>query len=326
MSAEYIDLSISYDSASDEYDMKNIDPTEFMTDEERKEFFYPEPTMDGVVQIDFQKGDIIVRFCKELAHAISFNTLNDYVFEKCTSLFLVGDPNSHNPIDWDVQRIMKCPCYDLDGKECGETYSEKYILDQLPQAEQNLISKRINDKLNRELREHFLKVRPGGIDCVSFKCKSEGVYGIGYPIPSSLRRYREFEDNDVDNIYQCITCGITWCNQCKCQYFTYTLPEKLQALSHDAHSCHIMERLKNGLDPSVELINKMTQPCPHCGIKINIYEGCNRVTCTSCRNSFCWRCGEKIEDGSKDAVYKHIKSVHGRSNLYNRPQEIGIMR
>jgi hypothetical protein len=33
-----------------------------------------------------------------------------------------------------------------------------------------------------------------------------------------------------------------------------------------------------------------TKPCPHCGIKINKFVGCDHVSCTSCGESFCYNC------------------------------------
>jgi hypothetical protein len=297
-------------------------PIRFMTEDEIREFNYPEATQDGVVMIEFIPSEIVIRTCKELAHAISYDTLK-HIYDENTNMWYLGAEASPNPLDWDTRRIFTCPCYEKNNVgefiPCDVTFDTNYILDQLPLREHKEMSKKFEMKFNRMIREHYLEVRPGGIDCVcpNNTCMSDGLLGIAYPIKNCLKRNREFEDNNSDNIYQCGTCGITFCKECHCQYFVDTIKsEEHKKFSHDAHSCEIMEAIKNNLDPNEKLIKEMTNPCPHCGILINIYKGCNRVTCAACHKSFCWKCMRKIKGNTPQAVYKHILKYHAKGDKH----------
>jgi hypothetical protein len=42
------------------------------------------------------------------------------------------------------------------------------------------------------------------------------------------------------------------------------------------------------------LINKITKPCPKCHIAIEKNEGCNHMTCSQCRQDWCWICDEQF--------------------------------
>ncbi len=46
-----------------------------------------------------------------------------------------------------------------------------------------------------------------------------------------------------------------------------------------------------------------TKPCPHCGIKINKFVGCDHVSCTSCRKNFCYNC---ISDHEISANFSRV--------------------
>lgn len=48
------------------------------------------------------------------------------------------------------------------------------------------------------------------------------------------------------------------------------------------------------------------QKCPFCGVVINKTEGCNKIFCIRCDNTFCWLCNE----GNID--YDHFNSLTGK--------------
>ena len=37
--------------------------------------------------------------------------------------------------------------------------------------------------------------------------------------------------------------------------------------------------------------------CPHCGFGTEKIDGCNQMTCSKCRNQWCWICGGKYRNG-----------------------------
>ena len=45
--------------------------------------------------------------------------------------------------------------------------------------------------------------------------------------------------------------------------------------------------------------------CPVCHVKIERTQGCNKMTCASCGNEWCWVCGVSIKG------YKHFEGGNG---------------
>ena len=54
---------------------------------------------------------------------------------------------------------------------------------------------------------------------------------------------------------------------------------------------------------------KGAQYCPGCNVLTFKYDGCNRITCPSCRCSWCWVCRAKFR--TADECYAHLGAVHG---------------
>ena len=54
---------------------------------------------------------------------------------------------------------------------------------------------------------------------------------------------------------------------------------------------------------------KGAQYCPGCNILTFKSEGCNRITCTACRCSWCWVCRAKFNTANE--CYAHLNAVHG---------------
>lgn len=281
-----------------------------------KEMGYP---IDSVTFVQLNESDVIISFCQELGHYTSYHTL-EHVYDKicCLKFANAGDMD---PLNWDPYRVLKCPCYYSDGEQCGRFFPLDDILNQIPSELRAEISEKIENKFERLLREHFRKLNPKTVDCISKHCYAHGVSGIGFQIPKELHRHREFKDNDLKNIYQCQTCGITWCIKCGCQYFTETMPEDEQKLSHDGHSCEIMKQLKMGIDPSIKMLEENSRKCPNCGVHIHVYSGCNRIKCSKCGTNFCWICLKQYKDSRK--VYQHIEKFH--PGLLRKRPERGVI-
>ncbi|XP_072368638.1 E3 ubiquitin-protein ligase RNF14 isoform X1 [Scyliorhinus torazame] len=54
---------------------------------------------------------------------------------------------------------------------------------------------------------------------------------------------------------------------------------------------------------SQEWLDKNSKPCPRCGTNIQKVNGCNKMTCTGCKQYFCWLC---IRPLSKVNPYSHF--------------------
>lgn len=64
---------------------------------------------------------------------------------------------------------------------------------------------------------------------------------------------------------------------------------------------------------SRDWLNENCKSCPRCGTNIQKVDGCNKMTCTSCRQYFCWLCLGVL---SKVNPYSHFNNPH--SPCYNQ--------
>ncbi|KAF5377545.1 hypothetical protein D9615_005197 [Tricholomella constricta] len=62
-----------------------------------------------------------------------------------------------------------------------------------------------------------------------------------------------------------------------------------------------------------EWLEASTMACPGCEVHVEKSLGCNHMTCTKCRQHFCYRCGTKL--AGKDP-YRHYSTVGDR--CYNK--------
>ncbi|XP_029030251.1 E3 ubiquitin-protein ligase RNF14 [Betta splendens] len=58
---------------------------------------------------------------------------------------------------------------------------------------------------------------------------------------------------------------------------------------------------------SRDWLNENCKCCPRCGTNIQKVDGCNKMTCTSCRQYFCWLCLGQL---SKVNPYSHFNNPH----------------
>ncbi|KAK6044007.1 hypothetical protein COOONC_18489, partial [Cooperia oncophora] len=71
------------------------------------------------------------------------------------------------------------------------------------------------------------------------------------------------------------------------------------------------EAIKRADWHSYAWVQRHSKKCPHCQIPIQREYGCNKMTCSMCKTSFCWNC-DKILD--KQNPYGHfqagVRSAH----------------
>jgi len=171
---------------------------------------------------------------------------------------------------------------------------------------------KIKDLLNRVPRESYIQVndvitmrrnlnirnreyiQKNACECVSC-VNPKGLNGLAYPI--LLSSYISIHDNnDIGNIYECRTCKTSFCKNCKYKYdnknnFVNCNLDKLNII-HNHLSCDDLNNIKER-DPSEILIKMTTQKCPECKVSIEKNDGCNHMTCRSCRHEFCFLCLKK---------------------------------
>lgn len=71
--------------------------------------------------------------------------------------------------------------------------------------------------------------------------------------------------------------------------------------------------------PTAALIAESTKPCPVCGLPISKDGGCNHIKCSFCGATFCWLCGQEIEDAVFPAHFQWW-NPYGCSNLQMNEQ------
>jgi len=176
---------------------------------------------------------------------------------------------------------------------------------------------KIRDLINRLPRESYIQVndvikmrrnlnirnreciQKNACECVSC-VNPEGLNGLAYPIKNSSYMSM-YENNDIANIYECKTCNISFCKNCKYKYdnknnfMNYNLDNKSNII-HNHLSCDDINNIKEH-DPSEILIKMTTQKCPVCQVSIEKNDGCNHMTCMSCRYEFCFLCLKKWHCG-----------------------------
>ncbi|XP_077403130.1 E3 ubiquitin-protein ligase RNF14 [Vanacampus margaritifer] len=128
----------------------------------------------------------------------------------------------------------------------------------------------------------------------------------------------------------CSVCQYAFCTLCKMGYHGVShckIPaEELRSLrdeylSATAEAKKFLEQRfgKRVIQKAVEesfsrdWLNDNAKCCPYCGTNIQKVDGCNKMTCTSCRHYFCWLCLGLL---NKANPYSHFNNPH--SPCYNQ--------
>uniref|UniRef100_A0A3Q3WKI4 E3 ubiquitin-protein ligase RNF14 n=1 Tax=Mola mola TaxID=94237 RepID=A0A3Q3WKI4_MOLML len=128
----------------------------------------------------------------------------------------------------------------------------------------------------------------------------------------------------------CSACHYAFCTLCKQGYHGLSgckLPAaelrnlRDEYLSATAEGKKFMEQRygKKVIQKAVEesftrdWLNENCKSCPRCGTNIQKVDGCNKMTCTSCKQYFCWLCLGIL---SKVNPYSHFNNTH--SPCYNQ--------
>lgn len=81
----------------------------------------------------------------------------------------------------------------------------------------------------------------------------------------------------------CPDCQLTWCHRCKVSPF------------HVRMTC-VQHKFINDSTPETQQMKQLIAEgeiklCPTCNHGIEKNRGCNKVTCSQCKNAMCWLCG-----------------------------------
>ncbi|XP_041375612.1 E3 ubiquitin-protein ligase RNF14-like [Gigantopelta aegis] len=136
-------------------------------------------------------------------------------------------------------------------------------------------------------------------------------------------------DHD-SSIASCSACHYVFCVHCKLVYHGLSpckiKADELSKLREEYQNASPEEKLflekrygKRTIQQAVEesftneWLNQFSKQCPSCGAHIQKIDGCNKMTCTKCRNYFCWICEKSL---SRTNPYKHFSELN--NDCFNR--------
>ena len=127
----------------------------------------------------------------------------------------------------------------------------------------------------------------GGIFCPSVDC------GFGMiPEPGQQR-------------IECAECKFVFCSQCRNAYHTgnCVTAEVQQVPQEENHYCFNRNaEHASWVVASKRYVRQISKACPQCGAAIDKTDGCNHMTCSSCKFEFCWLC---LTKWSRDCQDRH---------------------
>ncbi|KAJ3750098.1 RWD-domain-containing protein [Lentinula detonsa] len=145
------------------------------------------------------------------------------------------------------------------------------------------------------------------------------------PVPKPL--ITEDEDSGWHRLRTCPSCSYSFCSFCKrtwhgpvsaCPISAYeTCVLDYLALPEDSPGRRLIER-RFGRSIVAKMIAAYQEeqafkqwladsstPCPGCNVHIEKSLGCNHMTCSKCKQHFCYRCGSKL---SATSPYQHFST------------------
>ncbi|GCC21979.1 E3 ubiquitin-protein ligase RNF14 isoform X1 [Chiloscyllium punctatum] len=171
-----------------------------------------------------------------------------------------------------------------------------------PAQVKDLVSEEIFARYDRLLLQSTLDLMTDVVYCPRTVCKSVVMLEPG------------------NTMGVCPGCRYAFCALCEMAYHGISpcrlKAEKLSALRDEYLNADESEKLRleksygrRVLQRAVEelcsqeWLDKNSKPCPRCGTNIQKVDGCNKMTCTGCKQHFCWLC---ICPLSKVNPYSHF--------------------
>lgn len=166
----------------------------------------------------------------------------------------------------DTATTVICP----NGK-CKQTLdNDSEVLPFVGEKERELLLKNMNDV--------FLANIPGFMFCSTKNCQNG------------------FIANPDDSFVTCPKCEKRSCVSCKNEYHVGLTCEQYKAF---------LASKDDGFRQSEEFLKSKCKNCPKCSAPIQKDAGCDHMTCTRCKNQFCWICLKPYYNG-------HLAQEHPR--------------
>lgn len=209
-------------------------------------------------------GDVICMGCQQL-------WTRQFLSQNMTKAFMSRDFKEHREeVLFDQQRAhmeATLPFVESTKRKRKLQSDLESLYTQLDELHTKI--RRVNDNIDRETRFFNTGNRPG--NNTGTEQEPERLFSRGHCIKDDCNGL-------IDNSWKCSTCETKVCQRC--------MKER-----EPDHLC-----LREDVE-SMRLIRQDSKPCPSCGVRIHIYEGCNQAWCTQCNTAFNWRTLKLIRSG-----------------------------
>jgi len=87
-----------------------------------------------------------------------------------------------------------------------------------------------------------------------------------------------------------------------------------EGFAHEPMLCKEASEWRQNLEGQMNKLNKLwiyqnTKPCPWCNKSIEKNGGCPHMTCSQCKNSWCWTCDQKYKLGMHSCLYGSVGTI-----------------
>ncbi|MCO5612565.1 hypothetical protein L7F22_066833 [Adiantum nelumboides] len=152
----------------------------------------------------------------------------------------------------------------------------------------------------------------------------------GYCPRPGCERIVRGDPRDVGTVYEPMrscACGFVYCNYCNkawhgrnpctflassalVQAYVATQPGSAARLQMESRygrsNLERMVRTHEEESANAAWLDKRTQQCPHCNVRIEKSMGCNHVECRHCHTHLCYRCGTRLNPREP---YRHFNTL-----------------
>jgi len=174
----------------------------------------------------------------------------------------------------------------------------------------------------RWLREkRATEIDPSIVLCPMFLCQT--------PVPKPPGADAQ-DGTGWERLRMCPSCNYAFCSYCKrtwhgplsdcpiqvaerlvIEYMEISADSPLRKSMEQRYGKRNLERLVGKYKEdraNREWLEKSTMACPSCHVHVEKSMGCNHMTCSKCKQHFCYRCGSKLQTGNP---YEHFSRPGG---------------
>lgn len=179
-----------------------------------------------------------------------------------------------------------------------------------PNMVKNLVDDTVFEKYDKILLQRTLECMNDVVYCPRKTCQS----------PVLKEQDRDMGRCPACSFVFCVLCNTTYHGSAKCpmrskdllkirEIYLKGAPEEREELEKRYGKQRIKNLIEEGY--SEEWLENFTENCPKCSASIQKLDGCNKMTCYSCRVNFCWICLSVLDRGDP---YEHFNSVKSKCN------------